>query len=345
MQSQLTDRQERFVHEYLIDQNAAAAARRCGYSAKTGGAQANQLMRNPLVHARIRAGLAALFSELNITALRLLRQRALTAFFDPRKLFDAAGRPIPFHQLDEESAAAVIVSYSGADVIRVRQANRNAALSALERRYAQFLAMQMNGLGDEMQEQAAPEMGAAFAECAAQAPVPREIGRAVEAPPAVGETVQAPHDLRKGAEMPSRAVEKTVQVPHDLLKAAEASSRAIGKAVQAQHGLRKTAEAPPRAVEPVVAMPRAVMPPRPASAASSTLPVGKPVAGATPPGMPARAHARTGPAAPLCRPGTRAWAPPQRPAPAATPLAGALAQVFSSVMPCAVARHTEAAIA
>lgn len=35
MAARLTDKQKRFVAEYLVDLNATAAARRAGYSAKT----------------------------------------------------------------------------------------------------------------------------------------------------------------------------------------------------------------------------------------------------------------------------------------------------------------------
>ena len=177
MQGTLTDRQERFVHEYLIDQNAAAALRRCGYSTKTGGAQAHALMKNPLVRERIRAGLAALFAELDVTALRLLRERVRIAFFDPRKLFDENNRPIPVAKLDDDSAGAVIVSYGGKvdkETIHVRTGNRNAALAALERRYAQFLTLQVQAFGElpeefELPRERMAEKGAAQADQAASA--------------------------------------------------------------------------------------------------------------------------------------------------------------------------------
>ncbi|HEY4372526.1 MAG TPA: terminase small subunit [Burkholderiales bacterium] len=40
------DRQERFVHEDLIDHNASAAAGRAGYPARTKGTHAAWLMKN-----------------------------------------------------------------------------------------------------------------------------------------------------------------------------------------------------------------------------------------------------------------------------------------------------------
>ena len=146
MAHKLTDKQERFIHEYMLDQNASAAALRAGYAAKSHGVQAAELMRHPLVRAAIRAGLAALYAELKVTARSLLRARAREAFFDPRKMFDAAGRPIPLQALDEETAGALLVSYvtraDGEVVLRVRQPARHAALAALEKRYAEFLRME-----------------------------------------------------------------------------------------------------------------------------------------------------------------------------------------------------------
>ena len=62
MSMPLTHRQWRFIHEYMIDQNASAAAVRAGYSAKSKGAQAAELMRNERVIEQITLGLGALFA-------------------------------------------------------------------------------------------------------------------------------------------------------------------------------------------------------------------------------------------------------------------------------------------
>jgi phage terminase small subunit len=42
-----------------------------------------------------------------ITADRVLAEIAKLAFFDPRKFFDADGAPIPIHELDDDTAAAL----------------------------------------------------------------------------------------------------------------------------------------------------------------------------------------------------------------------------------------------
>lgn len=51
--SKLTNRQEAFCHEYLIDLNATQAAIRAGYSSKTAAEQGSRLMATPAVHNRV----------------------------------------------------------------------------------------------------------------------------------------------------------------------------------------------------------------------------------------------------------------------------------------------------
>lgn len=50
---QLTDKQERFCQEYLVDSNATAAAKRAGYSDKTAHVQGHDLLKKTLVKARL----------------------------------------------------------------------------------------------------------------------------------------------------------------------------------------------------------------------------------------------------------------------------------------------------
>jgi phage terminase small subunit len=54
----LTPKQEAFVAEFLIDLNGAKAAIRAGYSARTAGEQAYDLLRNPDIAAAIERGRA-----------------------------------------------------------------------------------------------------------------------------------------------------------------------------------------------------------------------------------------------------------------------------------------------
>ena len=76
----MTNKQERFCEEYLIDLNATQAAIRAGYSAKTANEQGAQLLANLSVRARIDAALAEQSKRTGVTADRVVRELARVAF-------------------------------------------------------------------------------------------------------------------------------------------------------------------------------------------------------------------------------------------------------------------------
>lgn len=51
----LTDKQKRFVQEYLVDLNATQAAIRAGYSSKTAQEQGSRLLSNVMVQEAVKA--------------------------------------------------------------------------------------------------------------------------------------------------------------------------------------------------------------------------------------------------------------------------------------------------
>lgn len=53
MQTKLTPRQQRFISEYLIDQNASAACVRAGYSPKGSNVTGSQLLAKPNIREKI----------------------------------------------------------------------------------------------------------------------------------------------------------------------------------------------------------------------------------------------------------------------------------------------------
>lgn len=53
--AKLTEKQQRFVEEYLIDLNATQAAIRAGYSAKTADQQGSRMLANVKVQQAIMA--------------------------------------------------------------------------------------------------------------------------------------------------------------------------------------------------------------------------------------------------------------------------------------------------
>ncbi|SFI69770.1 Terminase small subunit [Pseudomonas guineae] len=103
----ITAKQQRFVDEYLVDQNGTQAAIRAGYSAKTAQQMATENLLKPVVRAAIEAGLAKQQERTGITADRVLQEVARIGLFDPRKLFRDDGEPKDIHELDDDTAAAI----------------------------------------------------------------------------------------------------------------------------------------------------------------------------------------------------------------------------------------------
>jgi len=157
----LTDLQENFVGEYLVDYNASAAARRAGYSPKTHGAQAAALLKNPAVRARIDIGIKEVRERQGIRAMNAWQELARAAFFDIRGFIDKNGRMVPLHEMDEDIIAALNVSCrtlkGGETVMSVRQPSRLTALLALERRFAREEEIERQVLRDEAERQAAED--------------------------------------------------------------------------------------------------------------------------------------------------------------------------------------------
>lgn len=142
----ITAKQAAFVREYLIDKNATQAAIRAGYSKKTAQQIGDENLRKPVIRAAIDAALNDIAARTGITAERVLRERARLAFFDVRKLFDNDGFPIPLHQMDDDTAGAIV----GVDVMeqfagdgdervltgfvkKYRLATKDSSLAALEK--------------------------------------------------------------------------------------------------------------------------------------------------------------------------------------------------------------------
>jgi len=172
----LTDRQERFVHEYLIDQNASAAAARAGYAAGTRATQGARPLNEPQVRARITAELEDLFGRLKLNALDVLRGQLRAAYLDPAKLFDSERAPIPLDDLDEETRGGLTVSYSqrrgGDHTMHVKQTPRHIAFAALQKRLDAFHKLRDQAFAQIVEQDQLEEQEARDKEQAARAPQP-----------------------------------------------------------------------------------------------------------------------------------------------------------------------------
>jgi len=99
----MTPKQERFVHEYLIDLNATQAAIRAGYHLK----MAAKLVAKSSIADAIAAGQAKQLERADLSAVRVLEELRRIAFADVRRLFDARSHLKPLHRLTAEEAACI----------------------------------------------------------------------------------------------------------------------------------------------------------------------------------------------------------------------------------------------
>lgn len=138
----LNPKQEKFVLEYLKDLNATQAAIRAGYATRGASVQGTRLLANPKIASCVAKKQSKVIQKLEITAERILLERARLAFFDPRKLLDNTGRPRPLHELDDDTAAAIagikVVNVGNeivgeGEILDIKLADKNASLTALEK--------------------------------------------------------------------------------------------------------------------------------------------------------------------------------------------------------------------
>lgn len=159
-EAKLTAKQSLFVKEYLVDLNATKAAIRAGFSAKTAQEQSSRMLSNVIIQAAIQEEMNKRAEKVGITAERVLNEIAKMAFLDPRKLFDAEGKPLHITALDDDTAASIAgldvvttgnqdVGY--ADVLKIKLADKAKNLELLGRHLKLFT---------DKVEQAGPNGGA-----------------------------------------------------------------------------------------------------------------------------------------------------------------------------------------
>lgn len=133
----LTPKQARFVEEYLVDLNAAAAARRAGYSASRSEAMGYENLTKPDIRNAIEAAQRERSARTGITADRVIAEIAKIAFADPRKVMSWGPDGVellPSDKLSDADAAIVSevsesVSQSGSSI----KIKLNSKLDALEK--------------------------------------------------------------------------------------------------------------------------------------------------------------------------------------------------------------------
>ncbi|HYL33074.1 MAG TPA: terminase small subunit [Stellaceae bacterium] len=131
---------EQFVREYLVDLNAAAAARRCGYPASSAKTRGNKLMARQDVQEAVKRAMAERAERTGVTADRVVLEYARIAFADARKYYDWGPWGVklrPASALDADAAAAVAIVKDGGGGrrrwFRLRLHDKHRALDMLAR--------------------------------------------------------------------------------------------------------------------------------------------------------------------------------------------------------------------
>ncbi|TPK59048.1 MULTISPECIES: terminase small subunit [unclassified Mesorhizobium] len=94
----LTDKQRRFVDEYLLDLNATQAAIRAGYSEKTAYSQGQRLLKNVEVQTAMSSAQADRATRTKVDADWVLSRLADEADADIADLYTADGSLRPVHE-------------------------------------------------------------------------------------------------------------------------------------------------------------------------------------------------------------------------------------------------------
>ena len=108
--AKLTEKQQRFVDEYLIDLNATQAAIRAGYSAKTACEQGARVLANVKVQGTIAEHMAERSKRTGVNQDRIVRELAKIAFVNLTDIVDEEGR-IRSNATDEDLSCLESIKY------------------------------------------------------------------------------------------------------------------------------------------------------------------------------------------------------------------------------------------
>lgn len=105
----LTEKQARFVAEYLVDLNATDAAKRAGYSEKTAYAIGFENLRKPEIQDAIQAAMAQREKRTAITQDRVLQELARVAFANGTDFARVVVQEEPVEAVDEEGEPKTVI--------------------------------------------------------------------------------------------------------------------------------------------------------------------------------------------------------------------------------------------
>lgn len=137
----LTEKQKRFVQEYLVDLNATAAAKRAGYSPKTASEQGARLLVNVKVQEAIQKAMEKRQNRVEITQDRVLQELAAIAFAkgtDYAEIVSGVVVPHDTGDMSEIQKSAIVSIKQTKDGVEIRLAGKLKALELLGKHLGVF---------------------------------------------------------------------------------------------------------------------------------------------------------------------------------------------------------------
>jgi phage terminase small subunit len=185
----LSPEEARFVREYLVDFNAAHAARRAGWPRDP--LTAMRAARIGAVGEAIGRALAERRAASNDTADRVLREVARIAFSDIRRIADFGPRHLVLHDPraladDDAASIAVVAPAAGVRGVRVALYDKIAALDVLARHLGLFAGPHTPHRDGAPLPSAPPQDDGRRSGYAARAMLRARVARALGAPGPLG---------------------------------------------------------------------------------------------------------------------------------------------------------------
>jgi phage terminase small subunit len=141
----LTERQKRFVQEYVKDFNGSQAAIRAGYSKKGSCVMASQLLIIPKVSELIKASTEKKTSEAEMERARIIRELKRIAFGSMKDIADWNGSGVEYKDsasLSDDVLASISSVEESTNAhggsLKIKQHDKIAAMKLLGKHYGLF---------------------------------------------------------------------------------------------------------------------------------------------------------------------------------------------------------------
>ena len=138
----MTQKQKRFIEEYLIDLNATQDAIRAGYSPDTAQQTGSENLSKPVIRAQIDRAMAERSKRTGVNAERVVQELAKIAFVNAAEVIDPKTATVKEDALPEDTAAiqSVKVKTFGEDGLEreIKMADKLKALELLGKHLGMF---------------------------------------------------------------------------------------------------------------------------------------------------------------------------------------------------------------